>query len=242
MKRILLASVTAVSFFAATSIAVAQNGQGNASGQSGVNQKADPASGMPSPATPSPKGTSNAAPPAQTQSPAMRNSASGSASGEVKSSSGMKADTGTSDAKPSARGSASGSATTPSATTDTKPSTNTATDTNRSGSTATDTKSPAASTTTGAAPSAGVAAAAPPAEKRSQILSVIKTERVEPVTNVNFSISIGSRVPSTVRYYPVPARVVEIYPEWRGYYFILVNGRYVILRPQTYEIVYILDV
>jgi hypothetical protein len=36
--------------------------------------------------------------------------------------------------------------------------------------------------------------------------------------------------------------VVEIYPEWRGYYFILVNGKYVILRPQTYEIVYLLDV
>ncbi len=171
----------------------------------------------------------------------MRNSASGSASGEVKSSSDTKSETGKGDANPTARGSASGSATTPSATTDTKPSTDTATDTKRSGSTATDTKSPAASTTTGAAPSAGVAAA-PPAEKRSQIVSVIKTERVEPVTNVNFSISIGARVPSTVRYYPVPARVVEIYPEWRGYYFILVNGRYVILRPQTYEIVYILDV
>ncbi|MDP2325664.1 MAG: DUF1236 domain-containing protein [Gammaproteobacteria bacterium] len=161
----------------------------------------------------------------------------------------VKADTGKGDAKPSASGSANGSAsgsatgsdTKSSATTETKPSTNTATDTNRSGATASDTKTPAASATTGAAPSAGVAAAPPP-EKRTQIISAIKTERVEPVTNVNFSIAVGTRVPSTVRYYPVPTRVVEVYPEWRGYYFILVNGKYVILRPQTYEIVYILDV
>jgi hypothetical protein len=35
--------------------------------------------------------------------------------------------------------------------------------------------------------------------------------------------------------------VVEIYPEWRGYEFILVHGRYVIVRPQTHEIVYIIE-
>lgn len=90
--------------------------------------------------------------------------------------------------------------------------------------------------------SAGAApAAAPPAEKRTQITSVIKQEQVKEVTNVNFNISIGTRVPSTVAYSPLPARVIEIYPEWRGYYFILVKGRYLILRPETYEIVYIIE-
>ena len=37
------------------------------------------------------------------------------------------------------------------------------------------------------------------------------------------------------------ARIVEIYPEWRGYEVILVKGRYVIVRPQTHEIVYIIE-
>ena len=32
-----------------------------------------------------------------------------------------------------------------------------------------------------------------------------------------------------------------IYPEWRGYEVILVHGRYVIVRPQTHEIVYIIE-
>ena len=85
------------------------------------------------------------------------------------------------------------------------------------------------------------ATAAPPAEKQTQISSAIKQEKVEEVTNVNFNISIGTAVPSTVRYYPLPPRIIEIYPEWRGYDFILVRGKYIILRPRTHEIVYIIE-
>ena len=85
------------------------------------------------------------------------------------------------------------------------------------------------------------ATAAPPAEKRTQITSAIKQEKVEETTNVNFNVSIGTAVPASVRYYPLPSRIVEIYPEWRGYDFILVRGRYVILRPHTHEIVYIIE-
>jgi hypothetical protein len=85
------------------------------------------------------------------------------------------------------------------------------------------------------------ATAAPPAEKQSQIASAIKSEKVEEVTNVNFNISVGATVPGSVRYHPLPSRIVEIYPEWRGYDFILVRGRYIILRPQTHEIVYIIE-
>ncbi len=85
------------------------------------------------------------------------------------------------------------------------------------------------------------ATAAPPAEKRTQITSAIKQEKVEETTNVNFNVSIGTAVPASVRYYPLPSRIVEIYPEWRGYDFILVRGRYVILRPHSHEIVYIIE-
>ena len=103
-----------------------------------------------------------------------------------------------------------------------------------------ETKSPASdSKTTGNA--ATSATAAPPAEKQTQIVSAIKQEKVEEVTNVNFNISIGTAVPSSVRYYPLSPRIVEIYPEWRGYDFILVRGKYIILRPHTHEIVYIIE-
>jgi Protein of unknown function (DUF1236) len=85
------------------------------------------------------------------------------------------------------------------------------------------------------------ATAAPPAEKRTQINSAIKQEKVEEVTNVNFNLSIGTAVPAGVRYHPLSSHIVEIYPEWRGYDFILVHGKYYILRPHTHEIVYIID-
>ncbi len=111
-----------------------------------------------------------------------------------------------------------------------------------------DTKAPAAADNKGAntdsktsGNAATSTAVAPPPEKRTQIVSAIKQENVEEVTNVNFNISIGTAVPSNVRYYPLPSRIVEIYPEWRGYDFILVRGKYIILRPQTREIVYIIE-
>jgi hypothetical protein len=85
------------------------------------------------------------------------------------------------------------------------------------------------------------ATAAPPAEKRTQITSAIKQEKVEEVTNVNFNVSVGTTVPAGVRYHALPSRIVEIYPEWRGYEFILVRGKYIILRPHTHEIVYIIE-
>ena len=105
--------------------------------------------------------------------------------------------------------------------------------------TAAETKPASDSKTTGNA--ATSATAAPPAEKRTQITSAIKQEKVEEVTNVNFNLSIGTAVPAGVRYHALPSRIVEIYPEWRGYEFILVHGKYFILRPHTHEIVYIIE-
>jgi hypothetical protein len=96
------------------------------------------------------------------------------------------------------------------------------------------------SKTTGNA-ATSTAVAAPPTEKRTQITSAIKQEKVEEVTNVNFNVSIGTAVPAGVRYHPMPSRIVEIYPEWRGYDFILVHGKYIVLRPHTHEIVYIIE-
>ena len=103
-----------------------------------------------------------------------------------------------------------------------------------------ETKPPASENrTTGNA--ATSATAAPPAEKRAQITSAIKQEKIEEVAHVNFNLSIGTVVPAGVRYHPMPSRIVEIYPEWRGYELILVQGKYIVLRPHTHEIVYIIE-
>ena len=83
--------------------------------------------------------------------------------------------------------------------------------------------------------------AAPPAEKRTQIVSAIKSEKIEETTNVNFNVSVGATIPASVHFHPLPQRIVEIYPEWRGYDVIFVHGQYIIVRPQTREIVYIIE-
>jgi hypothetical protein len=79
-------------------------------------------------------------------------------------------------------------------------------------------------------------------EQRTQITSVIREQRVQPITNVNFSLSVGTRVPRDVSFHTLPDRVVTIYPEWRGFRFIRVKEQIVIVDPNTYEIVAILDV
>jgi Protein of unknown function (DUF1236) len=103
------------------------------------------------------------------------------------------------------------------------------------------TKSPADSKSQTTGNAATSATAAPPAEKRTQIVSAIKSEKIEETTNVNFNISVGTRIPGNVRFHPLPSRIVEIYPEWRGYDVIFVHGQYIIVRPQTHEIVYIIE-
>jgi hypothetical protein len=109
----------------------------------------------------------------------------------------------------------------------------------------TDTKSGTAATTDSKSQTTGNAAtsatAAPPPEKRTQINTAIRSEKIQETTNVNFNISVGTAVPASVHFHPLPPRIVEIYPEWRGYEVILVHGRYVIVRPQTREIVYIIE-
>jgi hypothetical protein len=85
------------------------------------------------------------------------------------------------------------------------------------------------------------ATAAPPPEKRTEIASAIKSTKIEETTNVNFNISVGATIPASVHFHPLPARIVEIYPEWRGYDVILVHGQYIIVQPQTREIVYIIE-
>jgi hypothetical protein len=78
-------------------------------------------------------------------------------------------------------------------------------------------------------------------EQRTEISSVIREQHVRPMTNVSFSISVGTRVPRDVSFHPLPPEVVTYYPEWRGYEFILVNEQIVVIDPGTYEIAAVIE-
>jgi hypothetical protein len=80
-------------------------------------------------------------------------------------------------------------------------------------------------------------------DQRTKITTVIRNEHAAPVNNVNFSIAVGTRVPREgVSFRPLPTEVVTIYPEWRGYEYILVRNQILVIDPGSYEIVAILDV
>src|ERR1700751_5302397 len=77
-------------------------------------------------------------------------------------------------------------------------------------------------------------------EQRTRISTVIRDQHVAPVGNVNFAVSVGTRVPREIGFHPLPQEIVTIYPDWRGYEFFLVRDEIVVVDPRTLEIVAVL--
>jgi hypothetical protein len=78
-------------------------------------------------------------------------------------------------------------------------------------------------------------------DKKDRVKTSFKSEKVKEITNVNVDISVGRRLPRDWEYHSVPSAVIEIVPEYRGYRYVYVEDRYVIVDPDTYEVVYVLD-
>ncbi|HET6838862.1 MAG TPA: DUF1236 domain-containing protein [Bradyrhizobium sp.] len=78
-------------------------------------------------------------------------------------------------------------------------------------------------------------------EQRTRISGVFRDQRIEPLANANFAIVVGARVPRDITFHALPAEVVTIYPEWRGYEFVRVRDQILVINPRTLEIVAVLD-
>jgi hypothetical protein len=79
-------------------------------------------------------------------------------------------------------------------------------------------------------------------EQRTKISSVIKSQHVQSVDHVDFALSVGTRVPrERVHVQTLPSEVVSIYPQWRGFDYIVVHDKIVIIDPNTYEIVEVIE-
>jgi hypothetical protein len=91
----------------------------------------------------------------------------------------------------------------------------------------------------GQAGQAGGGAQAPlSTEQRTQIRQTVMQVGGAPrVSSVTFSLSVGTVVPKSVKYAPLPPRVVEIYPAWRGYHFFIVGDQIVIVESGSLRIV-----
>jgi hypothetical protein len=79
-------------------------------------------------------------------------------------------------------------------------------------------------------------------EQRTKIRTTVLQQSNAPrVSKVDFNISIGTKVPRTVRHAPLPTTVVEVYPQWRGFLYFIVGDEIVVVEPDTLEIVAVLS-
>jgi hypothetical protein len=76
--------------------------------------------------------------------------------------------------------------------------------------------------------------------QRTRVSESITRLNAKPVADLNFSLSVGTVVPRDVHFQPLPADVVEIAPQYRGYDFFVAREDIVIVEPSTYKIVDVL--
>ena len=77
-------------------------------------------------------------------------------------------------------------------------------------------------------------------EQHTKITGIIRQHKVAP-TQLNVSVRVGTRIPDSVHFYPLPQEVFVIYPEWRGYDYIMVGDQILVIDPSTHQIVAILE-
>jgi Protein of unknown function (DUF1236) len=80
-------------------------------------------------------------------------------------------------------------------------------------------------------------------DQRTRIHTVIGKNSAARVTaNVNFNVSVGTRVPRSVHIEVLPADFVEIVPQYEGFDYIVVGDQILIIDPDSLEIVAIIPV
>jgi len=80
-------------------------------------------------------------------------------------------------------------------------------------------------------------------DKKERVRNVFREHsgNVRERTDVDIDISVGRALPRDWDYYPVPAAILEVVPEYRGYRYVYVEDKYVIVEPGTYEVVTVID-
>src|SRR5262245_19374097 len=79
-------------------------------------------------------------------------------------------------------------------------------------------------------------------EQRTKIRQTVLTgSNVPRASNVNFSVNVGTVVPTSVRVVEVPSVIVDIHPQWRGFWYFVV-GDEIIIVDRNHKIVAILAV
>jgi hypothetical protein len=74
-------------------------------------------------------------------------------------------------------------------------------------------------------------------QQQTRINAVLRGQRIEPVTKLDFAVSVGSTVPSSVRLTSMPTELADVLPPYRSYSFFVAQREVVIVDPQSFRIV-----
>lgn len=109
----------------------------------------------------------------------------------------------------------------------------------------TSSQAPSAPSPTGRPQTSGQGAASTSAslttEQRSKISASFKQQNAPRANKVNFNTEIGTAIPGDIRRAPLPATVIEVYPVWRGYEYVMVENEILIIDPATLRIVAVIE-
>lgn len=76
-------------------------------------------------------------------------------------------------------------------------------------------------------------------QQRTQVIDRLRRDRDidQARTNINIHVNVGERLPERVRPRPLPADIVSIAPEYRGYEYTVIEDQVTIVDPRSREIV-----
>jgi hypothetical protein len=74
-------------------------------------------------------------------------------------------------------------------------------------------------------------------EQHAKIRDMLRGEKTEHLATGEFSVSIGEAIPRTVHLYTLPTVLVESFPEYRDYDYILVGDEILIVDPGSLQII-----
>jgi hypothetical protein len=77
-------------------------------------------------------------------------------------------------------------------------------------------------------------------DQKTRLHAIVVGGNLYSVDHVNFALSVGTRIPRTMRIYGVPQSIVDIVPQYRGFDYIVVKKDLLIIDPRTLEILYVL--
>jgi len=76
-------------------------------------------------------------------------------------------------------------------------------------------------------------------QQRTQVIDRLRRDRDidQARTNINIHVNVGERLPERVRPRPLPADIVSIAPEYRGYEYTVIEDQVTIVDPRSREVV-----